>query len=253
MKLTLQTKLRNSIINDYFKTTSSRNIKEIEIHLQNSVEGLQRWLSHWLPSDKNSRCLDLGCGLGETIYLLETKGYKYTTGVNLCKEEIDQAKKFVNGNLVHSDAIDYLKSCSDCSFDFLTALNFLEHLPKDELLTVMTESKRVLKPGGTLVAMVPNAISPFSGVTRFWDITHEWAFTPNNFKQLALVTGFDHEIDFQECGPRIHGFFSFFRVILWHILRFFIATWFLIELGNTKGRIYTMDMLVRLRVRDNIT
>jgi len=94
--------------------------------------------------------------------------------------------------------------------------------------------------------MVPNAISPFGGLTRHWDITHEWAFTPNNFQQLAPLAGFDSRVEFRECGPVVHGVVSAARYLLWQFIRAGIATRFLIEVGDTKGGVYTMDMLVRL-------
>jgi SAM-dependent methyltransferase len=132
--------------------------------------------------------------------------------------------------------------------DFVTALNFFEHLSKDILLTVLHEIRRVLRPGGMLVAMVPNAISPFGGLTRYWDITHEWACVPNNFRQLAALTGFDSNVEFRECGPVVHGVYSAIRYLLWQVIRAGIAAWFLIEVAHPKGGVYTMDMLVQLRV-----
>jgi SAM-dependent methyltransferase len=168
--------------------------------------------------------------------------------VNLCQEELDQARPYVRGQLIHTDALDYLRQSQSASVDFVSALNFLEHLSKDALLTILNETRRVLRPGGTLVAMVPNAISPFGGLTRHWDMTHEWAFVPNNFQQLAALTGFDPDVEFRECGPVVHGLFSAVRYLLWQIIRAGIATYFLIEVGSPKGGIYTMDMLVRLRV-----
>ena len=134
------------------------------------------------------------------------------------------------------------------SFDFISAFNFLEHLPKDTLRDVLIETRRVLRPGGTLVAMVPNAISPFSGITRYWDITHEWAFTPNNFRQLAALTGWDPTVEFRECGPVPHGLVSGIRYLIWQAIRLGIAGWMLVELADRKGGVYTMDMLVRLRL-----
>jgi SAM-dependent methyltransferase len=128
----------------------------------------------------------------------------------------------------------------------LTALNILEHLNQDDLLTVLREGKRVLKPGGTLIALVPNAFSPFGSSTRYWDMTHKWAFTPGNFRQLASLSGFDEKIDFRECSPVPHGLFSSVRYLLWQFLRAVVAAWLLIEVGTTRERVYTMNMLVRL-------
>jgi SAM-dependent methyltransferase len=181
------------------------------------------------------------------LYLLEREGFRHTGGVNLCQEELEQARPYVRGELIHSDALEYLRQTQAASLDFVTALNFLEHCSKDMLLSLLRQIRRILRPGGVLVAMVPNAISPFGGLTRHWDITHEWAFVPNNFRQLAELTGFHPDLDFRECGPVPHGAVSAIRYLLWQLIRAGIAARFLIELGSTKGGIYTMDMLVRLR------
>jgi SAM-dependent methyltransferase len=207
-----------------------------------------RSLRQWLPTDNDARCLDLACGCGEMLYLLERAGFRNTAGVDLCKEELEEARRYVRGLLSQADILEHLKTLESSSLDLLTALNFLEHLSKDKLLAVLKECRRVLRPGGTLVAMVPNAISPFGSVTRHWDITHEWAFTPNNFHQLSALCGFGPDIEFRECGPRVHGVVSAARYALWQLLRIGIAAWFLIEVGNTREKVYTMDMLVRLRL-----
>jgi hypothetical protein len=160
------------------------------------------------------------------------------------------ARAHVKGELVTADVLDYLKQCESQSVDFITALNFLEHLSKDTLLATLREISRVLRARGTLVAMVPNAISPFGGLTRHWDFTHEWAFTPNNFRQLAALVNLDSQVEFRECGPVAHGLLSGVRYFLWQGVRAAIAAWFLIEVADTKGGVYTMDMLVRLRAAD---
>ena len=169
-----------------------------------------------------------------------------TAGVDLCKHELEEARRYVRGSLAHSDILSYLNTLESHSLDLLTALNVLQHLSKDKLYAVLKECRRVLRPGGTLVAMVPNAISPFGGLTRHWDITHEWAFTPNNFRQLAALIGFNKEVEFRECGPRVHG-----EIAVGPSSRKSckaIVTWFMIEVASTKDGIYSMDMLVRLHV-----
>lgn len=240
--------LREEIIQRYYRTTAGRSHVASAEYYEQATAGLMYRLRPWIPQNRDARCLDLGCGCGEVLYLLEGLGFQSTVGVDLCQEEVNQAKAHVKGNLICEDVLNYLRQCSSASVDFITALNLLEHLSKDTLLAVLTEAKRVLRPGGALVAMVPNAISPFGGLTRHWDITHEWAFAPNNFQQLASLTGFDGAIEFRECGPVAHGVISAIRYALWQVIRAGIAAWLLIEVANLKGGIYTMDMLVRLRV-----
>lgn len=240
--------LTEQVADAYYKTTAQRGHSASREHYEISANGLMRSLRPWLPPDNDARCLDLACGCGEMLYLLERAGFRNTGGVDLCKEELEEARRYVRGSLSQADVLEHLQTLDSSSLDFLTALNFLEHLSKDKLFAVLKECRRVLRPGGALVAMVPNAISPFGSVTRYWDITHEWAFTPNNFRQLSALCGFGPDVDFRECGPRVHGLVSAVRYVLWQLLRVGVAAWFLIEVGNTREKIYTMDMLVRLRL-----
>jgi len=212
-------------------------------HYENSVPGLRRRLRPWLPK-RGQRVLDLGCGLGELLYLCQQCGCRETVGVNLCAEEIEAARPFVQSRLECVDILDYLRGTRD-SFDCIFALNILEHLGKDTLLEVLRLCSARLVLGGTFVAIVPNAISPFGTVTRFWDFTHEWAFAPNNFRQLAPLSGFS-ELEFRECGPLPHGVVSGTRWLLWQFVRLVIRGFFLVEVADAKGGIYTMDMMVRM-------
>ena len=45
-----------------------------------------------------------------------------------------------------------------------------------------------------------------------------------------------------------HGPISGARYLIWQLIRLGIAGWLLVELADRKGGVYTMDMLVRLRV-----
>jgi SAM-dependent methyltransferase len=238
-----------SITREYYRTTSGRGHKDEQIYYDKIAKSLRRRIAGWLPANKNLACLDLGCGCGEMLYLLESTGCRDTTGVDLCVEELAKARLFVHGKLVHSDIEEFLLQQPSNSLDYVTALNILEHLPKDKLLTVLSSISRVLRPGGNLIVMVPNALSPFSSTTRHWDITHEWAFAPNNFRQLAPLSGFDSQIDFKECAPVPYGLISTVRFVLWQLIRAGIAFWYLVETGTRKDPVYTMDMLVRLTVR----
>jgi SAM-dependent methyltransferase len=239
--------LSTQVADAYYRTTAGRSHCPAREHYERAALGLKLKFQQWLPESREARCLDLACGCGEFLYLVEKIGFVNTAGVDLCRDELEEARHYVNGTLFHADVLTYLQDAESASLDFVSALNLLEHLSKDTLLAVLNECRRVLKPGGTLVAMVPNAVSPFGGLTRHWDITHEWAFTTNNFRQLAALIGFDTEVEFRECGPRAHGLVSAGRYLLWQLIRGAISAWFLIELGTTKDGIYTMDMLVRMR------
>ena len=239
--------LSSAVFRRYYATTAARGRAVSSGEYARAAAGLRRRFGRWLPADRGATCVDLGCGLGHMVFLLESEGFTRTTGVELDAVQLEQARPFVRGDLVADDVLSYLGRVPSASVDFVSAVNFLEHVPKDALLALLREVRRVLRAGGSLVAMVPNAVSPFGGLTRHWDITHEWAFTPSNFHQLAALTGFSGDVEFRECGPVPHGPTSLVRYALWQGIRAGIALWFLIEVGSLKDGIYTMDMLVRLR------
>jgi 2-polyprenyl-3-methyl-5-hydroxy-6-metoxy-1,4-benzoquinol methylase len=233
----------------YLTTTSSRAGAIDAAHYEMAAQQLRRRLRHWMPQ-RGSRVLDLGCGLGELLYLCQTSGCAQMVGVNLCREEIEAARPYAQANFQCMDILEYLRN-SSATFDQIFALNILEHLDKDSLLDVLRQSGAHLAPGGTLVAMTPNAISPLGSVTRYWDITHECAFTPNNFRQLAPLAGFSSQVEFRECGPVPHGPVSFSRWMVWQGVRAAIRTYLLVEVADSKGGIYTMDMMVRLHRKES--
>lgn len=238
----------DEITSSYYATTAASGHAPTKAHYDNAARGLLRRLGPWLPDDRTTSYLDLACGCGELVYALEQEGFTRTAGVDLCAEELDEARRFVRGELVRADVLEHLSGLPEGSVGFVTAFNIVEHLPKERIPAFFREARRVLRPGGSLVAMVPNAMSPFGASTRYWDITHQIAFTPSSVRQLARMAGFgEHEVDFRECGPMPHGVKSAVRYLAWQGLRGAIAAWFLVENGGTRGGIYTMDMLFRLR------
>ena len=172
-------------------------------------------------------------------------GAATVVGVNLSQDEIDFAKPNVKATFVRQDILEYLSQCPAESVDAIFALNILEHLTKDDLVAVLDHSRRVLKKGGQLIAMVPNATSSYGMMTRYWDITHLQAFTPSSVRQLMRLSGFS-SVEFREWGPRVHGVVSFCRYLLWQTIRVGISLRLMIETGSAKGKIYTADMLFRL-------
>ena len=95
--------------------------------------------------------------------------------------------------------------------------------------------------------MVPNATSPFGGMTRYWDITHQNAFAPSSVRQLARLVGFADDVQFRECGPVPYGVISSIRYGLWQVIRLLIWGYLMVELASSKGGVYTADMMFRLQ------
>jgi 2-polyprenyl-6-hydroxyphenyl methylase/3-demethylubiquinone-9 3-methyltransferase len=111
---------------------------------------LERLYSRHIPS--GSSCLDVGCGEGQTSgpWLLHNR-CQYV-GVDVSENAVNLAR--ASGlEARHIDGA-YNLTFPDGSFDVVVCVEVLEHLFEPEAATA--EMLRVLRPGGKLIATVPN-------------------------------------------------------------------------------------------------
>ena len=96
----------------------------------------------------DSRILDAGCGSGRTLDELED--YGTATGVDIDDTAVAAAR--ARGHDAVPAAIERLPF-AEASFDLITCLDVLEHLPDD--VRALRELRRVARPGAALVVTVP--------------------------------------------------------------------------------------------------
>jgi SAM-dependent methyltransferase len=72
----------------------------------------------------------------------------------------------------------------------VTAFHLLEHLPMKQLIDVLDESVRVLKPGGLAIFETPNPDNLLVGANTFYqDLTHILPLPSSVLKFLAEARG----------------------------------------------------------------
>jgi methionine biosynthesis protein MetW len=135
------------------------------------------------------RVLDLGCRDG-ALTRVYSAGNE-VVGVDADRDALAAAAEL--GIETHWADLDQPLAFPDASFDVVVAGELLEHL-RDPRRTV-AEILRVLRPGGTFVASVPNAYR-LKGRLRFLfgrkpesDPTHLQMFSPTDVR--TLLDGFD--------------------------------------------------------------
>jgi len=148
--------------------------------------------------------------------------------------------------VVCDDAVSFLRARRD-AYALVAALNVFEHLRKEEVLDLLRVLHGELRPGGRVLIVTPNGLSPFSGTTRYWDFSHELAFTPASWRQVARISGFREPI-FEEYGPIPHSLTGVVRTALWRVVALAIEGVAWIEVGGPRdpSRVYTADMKVIL-------
>ncbi len=167
-----------------------------EDHFRGTPQDVRRSLEVYLPlisetgAGKPGRpVLDLGCGRGEWLALLAENGLQ-ASGVDsnrlmvqTCSEQGVPARE--------GDLFDQLRQTADESIGAVTAFHLVEHLSFDNLVRLLDEMLRVLRPGGLVIVETPNARNLLvSGGDFYRDPTHRNPLHPDSLVMLARSRGF---------------------------------------------------------------
>jgi SAM-dependent methyltransferase len=103
-----------------------------------------------LPLPADARVLDAGCGSGRTLVELAHYGTE-VSGIELNIEaaELARARGVGEVQIGRLEELPY----DDASFDLITCLDVIEHVPDD--VTALVELRRVARPGAWLLVTVP--------------------------------------------------------------------------------------------------
>jgi ubiquinone/menaquinone biosynthesis C-methylase UbiE len=130
---------------------------------------------HWGPGAVDRSILDVGCGTGPMLADLARFGE--VTGVDDEPEAVEYARARGSFELhcAPADALPF----ADAQYDLLTLLDVIEHIDDDR--AALVESRRVLKPGGTVLIMVP-------AYTWMWGRQDEIAHHKRRYTRPRLVS-----------------------------------------------------------------
>jgi SAM-dependent methyltransferase len=137
----------------------------------------------------NKMVLDLGCGRGEWLSLLRNHGIE---GVGIDTNEGQLAAARDNGLAVfNDDALQFLRTQPEGQFAAITAFHIFEHLPFALLAEWLLEIRRVLCPGGIVIAETPNPENLIVGANTFHlDPTHTRPLPSGVLAILSETLGF---------------------------------------------------------------
>lgn len=160
-------------------------------------EEIKRRLRFYLPVIKSCRAgkqgrpmVDLGCGRGEWLELLKEQKLA-VTGVDLNEAMIAQCNER-KLDVVQADAVDFLRSLPDDSHGAITGFHIIEHLPLTALVDFISETFRVLKPGGLAIFESPNCKNLTVGACYFYiDPTHRNPVFPETAQFMLETAGFE--------------------------------------------------------------
>lgn len=133
--------------------------------------------------------LDLGCGRGEWLELLNKAGVK-SRGVDLNKVFVDQCRH-MGLDVCEGEALTTLRELPDNSLGGVSGFHIVEHLPLETLIALFDEALRVITPGGILVLETPNPENLLVGSCNFYfDPTHRNPIPAPTLQFIAESRGF---------------------------------------------------------------
>ena len=101
--------------------------------------------------------LDIGCGRGEMLALYAAQGW-LTVGLDFSFDALTISKELYTklppevAARISLVCVDAKRLCfEDNSVDVVLMLDFVEHVPQNELKKIMADAYRVLRPGGILI------------------------------------------------------------------------------------------------------
>lgn len=112
------------------------------------------------------RVVDLGCGDGDFLELLEEKGIE-ATGVDW-DEKCCAAARERGLNVVCQDVFQYLERVEEGSVDGVFCSHLVEHLPYEQVIELLRLAHRALREGGKIVLSTPNVRGLFSHLEMFY-------------------------------------------------------------------------------------
>lgn len=170
-----------------------------------------RELLRWARVTRTARVLEIGCGGGGLLRMLHARGAR-AVGVDtldaalvLAHERLQINKATRRGDqknnftVSHSPLVSLAQVGEDgalpfhaSAFDALIAQHVIEHLPN--VAVALDEWRRVLRVGGHLALVTPNARYP--DPAHFADADHARIFSPDELRAAVTRAGFGVEACF---------------------------------------------------------
>lgn len=147
--------------------------------------------------DEAPRWLDLGCGRGEFCELLQQWGWR-PEGVDRSPSAVEACRQ--RGlEVALADVFTYLADEPASRPNVVSAIQLIEHLPRERWLAFFGSVIGRLRPGGSLLLETINGRNLRALADHFIaDLTHTWPGHPETLRLLAEHAGFvDVEVRFE--------------------------------------------------------
>lgn len=163
---------------------------ELENRYRGTREEIAERIARYLPFlEDRAPALDLGCGRGEALALLQGHGIE-ARGVDASAEMVRQCRE--QGLAAEAgDLLELLAAQAPESLGAVVSFHVVEHLPPGAVDRLVRLAWRGLRPGGVLILETPSPLSVLVGAQSFWlDPTHQRPVHPQSLRLAYELAGF---------------------------------------------------------------
>lgn len=241
---------RDRFYKNYFKTQASRYADAPEANqIAISKETLAAEILPLIPSNKEVSILELACGHGTLLGLLQESGYTNTAGIDISDDQVEKSKQLGVANVKCGDIQSFLSQSGE-SYDVIIGVDIIEHFTKSELLSLLEAIKERLNPGGQVVFRTPNCDALLGTTYCYGDFTHEIYLNYFSAEQVMLTMGFTSiNISNSYIGVR-NPIKNLFRSVLWVILKFWCKVVLFASGRSAKKVAFTPNLIISARKQD---
>jgi 2-polyprenyl-3-methyl-5-hydroxy-6-metoxy-1,4-benzoquinol methylase len=201
------------LIEDYYNS-HYKHVNE-DFNIDNYKKTLIREHGDILKN-KNKKILDIGCGAGFLLRVLEEQGFKNLVGVEIDASQANEAKKGLSHSFIFNEDVFSFFNNNKEKYDIVFLYDLIEHINKENIVPLLKLIHNSLNMDGIIIIKTPNADSPlFASRMRYLDFTHEILFNKESIEMVLREAGFK---DISCKGQKT--FFSIGKILSWPI-RFF--------------------------------
>lgn len=194
-----------------------------------------------LPADRHSRVVDIGCGQGQLVGLLQEHGYDSVIGIDVSAEQVDLAHNLGRPTVQRAELFSFVDAHGS-EFDAVTAIDVVEHFERDHVIAVFEALTRLLRADGTLILRTPNAASPYGGRILYSDLTHGVAYTKRSLEQVCAAVGLEFVGAFP-VRPAGKRFRQRVRRTMWRGIEAGFIAPLIVETGHVRGHLVTQNLI----------
>jgi len=144
----------------------------------------------WIPTNKQAKILVVSCGPGYLVDLLTTSGYTNVLGIDSDATKVEHARRRGLPCEV-AEVFPFLAQHQNGDYDCIIPEQELNHLTIDETIAFLDQSRRALRPGGTVIVYAMNGANPLVGSENLaHNIDHFYLVTEYSLGQLLQLGGF---------------------------------------------------------------